>query len=36
MLYYRVYSKLSKCAFHVDTISYLGFKVIPKGIEMEL
>jgi hypothetical protein len=32
---YRLYANVSKCAFNVDTITYLGFVITPKGIEME-
>ena len=32
---FRLYCKLSKCAFHTDTVNFLGFVISPKGIEME-
>ena len=32
---YNLYCKLSKCAFNVDTVNFLGFVVSPKGIHME-
>jgi RNase H-like domain found in reverse transcriptase/Reverse transcriptase (RNA-dependent DNA polymerase)/Retroviral aspartyl protease len=32
---FRLYAKLSKCAFGVDTVSFLGFVVSPDGVTME-
>ncbi len=32
---YRLYVKLSKCAFDVETVNFLGFVISPKGVEME-
>lgn len=32
---WRLYCKLSKCAFSVDTISFLGYVISPEGISME-
>ena len=29
---FRLYCKLSKCAFHTDTVNFLGFDINPKGI----
>ena len=30
-----LYAKLSKCQFHVDRVSFLGFIVTPTGVEMD-
>ena len=32
---FRLYAKLSKCAFKTDTVNFLGFVITPRGIEME-
>ena len=32
---YQLYAKLSKYAFHVDTVRFLGFMISPRGIEIE-
>jgi hypothetical protein len=32
---FGLYAKLSKCTFSTDTIKYLGFMVIPEGIQIE-
>jgi transposase InsO family protein len=32
---YRLYAKISKCSFEVDTVNFLGFVVSPHGIQME-
>jgi transposase InsO family protein len=32
---YRLYAKLSKCAFEVDTVNFLGYVVNPEGVGME-
>lgn len=32
---YKLYCKLNKCAFHTDTVSFLGFIINPQGVSME-
>ena len=32
---YRLYAKLSKCAFEVDTVNFLGYVISPDGVGME-
>jgi len=32
---YKLYAKLSKCAFDTDTVRFLGFEINTKGIHME-
>jgi hypothetical protein len=32
---FRLFAKLSKCSFGVDTVHFLGFVISPRGIEME-
>lgn len=32
---YKLYAKLSKCVFHTDTVTFLGFVISPTGIAME-
>jgi hypothetical protein len=33
---YKLYAKLSKCAFEVDKVRFLGFVVSPRDMSMEL
>ncbi|CCF50035.1 uncharacterized protein UHOR_14181 [Ustilago hordei] len=33
---HRLFTKLSKCEFHTDTIKFLGYIIKPTGIEMDL
>ncbi|TAQ83295.1 hypothetical protein B7494_g8382 [Chlorociboria aeruginascens] len=32
---YKLYINLKKCAFRVDTVTFLGFVISPRGVEME-
>ena len=32
---YGLYVKLSKCAFHVDTVHFLGYIITPQGLKMD-
>lgn len=32
---HRLFAKLSKCAFHTDTVEFLGYIIKPSGIEMD-
>ena len=32
---FKLYAKLSKCTFNVDTVNFLGFVISPQGVEME-
>jgi hypothetical protein len=32
---FKLYAKLSKCAFHTKSVNFLGFVISPEGVSME-